>query len=73
MANLLREIEERAKEQGLTFSGAKKSSKQDPESVFGGEIIKDFYVNQEVIEGTYQLIAGTAWLFADPGLEATLD
>src|SRR5439155_23271602 len=37
------------------------------------EMIQDVYTNLEVIEGNYQLISGTAWLFADPDLEATLD
>jgi superfamily I DNA and/or RNA helicase len=71
--NLLRAVEERAKEQRFTFSGAKKSSSQDPESAFDGKIIEDVYTNPDVIGGNYQLIAGTAWLFADPDLEATLD
>jgi hypothetical protein len=71
--NLLRAVEERVKGQQFTFSGAKRSSKQDPESAFDGKIIEDVYTNLEVVGGNYHLVAGTAWLFADPDLEATLD
>jgi uncharacterized protein len=71
--NLLRAVEERAKEQRFTFLGAKRSGKDDPESAFSGEIIQNAYDNPEVVEGNYNLIAGTAWLFADPALEGSLD
>jgi superfamily I DNA and/or RNA helicase len=71
--NLLRAVEERADEQGFRFSGIKKSSTQDPETMYGGRLIRDVYTNAEVIAGKSQLIAGTAWLFADPALEATVD
>jgi hypothetical protein len=71
--NLLRAVEERADEQGFRFSGIKKSSTQDPETMYGGRLIRDVYTNAEVIARKSQLIAGTAWLFADPTLEATVD
>ena len=35
--------------------------------------IKDFYNNKEIITGNYQLMAGTAWFFADPLLDKKLD
>ena len=71
--NLLRAVEARASEEGFSFSGVKKSSRQDPESAFDGRFIDDAYTNADLLEAGGQLIAGTAWLFADAQLEATVD
>ena len=71
--NLLREVEQRAAEQRFVFSGAKKSGRNDPESLFGGNLVHDVYGNDDVAATNAQLMAGTAWLFADPQFEATLD
>jgi uncharacterized protein len=59
--NLLAGIEKAAKEKGIRFRGQKKSSKG--ESEFNGEMIKDIFNNND-IDLTADLIAGTAWLFA---------
>jgi uncharacterized protein len=36
-------------------------------------LIVDVFKNDDVVNGDFQLIAGTAWLFADPGLDQALD
>lgn len=71
--NLLQAIETEAQKQGFTFSGMKKSTKNDPETPYNGRLIKDCFSNADAMGGTYALIAGTAWLFADPDLERKLD
>ena len=71
--NLLKEVERVARERGVKFTGAKKCSKGDEESRFGGAIIENVEKNDAVIGRDYQLIAGTAWLFSDPDLDRRLD
>lgn len=72
--NLLDAILKVAREKGVRFEGAKKSSASDPETeVAGGTMIQNVYGNADIVNGNDQLIAGTAWLFADPGLEGALD
>ena len=71
--HLLTAVEAQAKAQSFTFSGVKKSSRNDAESVFDGELVANACTNNDVVETGAQLVAGTAWLFADPALEATLD
>ncbi|HEX6138016.1 MAG TPA: TM0106 family RecB-like putative nuclease [Casimicrobiaceae bacterium] len=71
--NLLRAVEKGAQARGFAFTGVKKSSKQDPDSTFDGRLVEDVYTNAEVVEAGARLVAGTAWLFADRELEASLD
>ena len=71
--NLLSGIEDQAKKQGVRFHGAKKSTETNADSLFNGELIEDVFKNAEVVEGQFQLIAGTAWLFADPDLDRSID
>lgn len=71
--NLLREIEVEAAKKGVRFIGAKKSNKDDPDGHINGTLIKDYFKNPEVLNPNHALIAGTAWLFADPDLEGKLD
>jgi len=71
--NLLDAVEKRAEALGFVFAGVKKSSGNDPESVYEGRFIASVGANDDVAEAGAQLIAGTAWLFADPQFEATLD
>jgi uncharacterized protein len=70
--HLLQAVEERAEEQRFTFSGVKRSSRQDPESSFQGRLVHNVFANDDV-SANAQLVAGTAWLFADPRFEAKLD
>lgn len=71
--NMLVAVEEAALADGFEFRGAKKSSKTDPSQQVKGSLIVDLWDNKSLIGSTYQLIAGTAWLFSDPGLNQALD
>jgi uncharacterized protein len=70
--NLLAKIEEVAGEIGVNFSGAKKVS-TDPDSYLNGHVIADIESNDAVETGGYDLIGGTAWLFARPAMDQQLD
>lgn len=70
--NLLQKVEEVAKERGVRFKGVKKSSSDD-EQALNGSIIEDTDDNKVVVDGGYQLIAGTAWLFSRPEMDRKLD
>jgi uncharacterized protein len=71
--HLLKGVEEIALADNFSFKGAKKSSRDKPDSLLDGEIIEDVFSNEDVFAGEYQLIAGTAWLLARPELERHLD
>ena len=71
--NLLQAVETEAQKQGFKFAGVKKATKNDPETHCNGKLIKDCFSNADAVGGLYTLIAGTAWLFADPDLESKLD
>jgi len=76
--NLLAGIEKVADKQGFKFFGAKKSTANKSDSHFDGQFVEDVFVNEDVwgnLEGPagYQLVAGTAWLFADQHLDQQLD
>ena len=60
-------------EKGVRFSGVKKSSTTDPESAFNGRLIESIPDRTKAIAARAQLLAGTAWLFADKALEDSLD
>lgn len=68
---LLNELETVAKERKVSFRGVKKSS--DDDHRFDGELIEDVTENEDVFAGDYDLIAGTAWLFARNELDQALD
>jgi AAA domain len=71
--NLLSKIEEVAEERGITFDGVKKASSTDPDSYLHGQLIIDTEDNEEVEGGNFDLIGGTAWLFAREGMDQQLD
>jgi uncharacterized protein len=71
--NLLRAIELRATEQGVVFRGLKKSTTLNPDSFFHGTMIHDITSKKDVDLSAINLLAGTAWLFADSGLDQQLD
>lgn len=76
--NLLSGVERVARESGIVFRGAKKSTAKSAESMLSGEMVEDVFENEDItgeLEGPhpYQLVAGTAWLFADPALDRKLD
>jgi len=73
--NLLHAVEKRAIERGVEFNGAYKVSKTRG-SEYEGQQITCEESNEDVIINIgdyYQLAAGTAWLFSDPGMEEALD
>lgn len=71
--NLLLKIEEVAVETRTVFSGVKKSSKGGPDTFLDGRFIVDLDDNDRIEEGSFDLIGGTAWLFARPGMDQKLD
>ncbi len=73
--NLLNDVEEQAKVQGVKFSGSYKSSSQTMGSEFEGTYITNVSSNKEVAMGLQddKLVAGTAWLFSDPLFDEALD
>jgi predicted RecB family nuclease len=74
--NLLREIENFAFEQCVTFTGLKKASESNADSFFAsphGFIASSKKPDDFPPPATIQLIAGTAWLFSRPALDASLD
>ena len=71
--NLLNEVERVAKKEHVTFVGVKKCSKDAPETQFIGSFIANSDDIDDFVDPKVQLVAGTAWLFADPRLDQTLD
>jgi predicted RecB family nuclease len=71
--NLLAKVEEIAIRQGVTFNGAKKVSGKNLDTYLNGVIIDDIADNEAVEAGDYDLIGGTAWLFAREGMNQALD
>jgi predicted RecB family nuclease len=69
--NLLVEVEKQALARGVSFRGVKKCS--DDEHRLNGSQIIDVLENDDVSAGNYDLIAGTAWLFARPEFDRSLD
>ena len=69
--NLLLEIERQALEQNVRFRGAKKGSGDD--HYLNGSLIVDCLENDEISDGQFDLLAGTAWMFARPEFDQTLD
>lgn len=63
--NLLRAVEDRAREKGISFLGAKKST-DDPDTQLQGTFIQDVFRNSDILNTDFRLIAGTAWLFCSP-------
>ena len=70
--NLLSGIEKAASQAGLTFRGQKKSTAQNADSLFQGEMIENV-CDSKGIDLDSDLIAGTAWLFARDEFDEVLD
>ena len=72
--NLLQAVEEVLLENGQTdVRAAKKSSSQDESSYLNGRLIVDIDDNDAAMSGRWQLLGGTAWLFAQPGMDQEFD
>lgn len=71
--NLLHAVERVAIERGIEFTGAKKSTSE--ESQVNGQFIVDHFKTPELVKlvKSYQLVAGTAWLFSSAKLEHKFD
>ncbi len=69
--NLLEEVERQAVLRGIRFRGAKKSSSD--EQRLNGAMIEDLSDNAAISDGGFDLIGGTAWLFARPEFDQRLD
>ncbi len=69
--NLLAAVEKRAADQQVQFRGVKKATKE--ETFLNGSIIEDITNRDGVIASNADLVAGTAWLFADRELEQAFD
>ena len=67
---LLEEVTKHAQAAHVAFRGAKKCSEDEQRCNL--PMIDDVFDNDEVTP-RHQLVAGTAWLFADPHLDQTLD
>src|ERR1051325_3265331 len=74
--NLINEIEKVARETALSFfRGLKKSSANNPESVYESEFIKSEPQFNRILDSLsgINLLAGTAWLFSRHELDRCLD
>jgi len=66
-------VEEIAIAEGVRFIGVKKASQGSPDSYLGGTMITDVESVSNVIDCNPDLVGGTAWLFADEGMDQSLD
>lgn len=74
--NLLEAVEKVAVQRGVDFYGVKKSTARKEDSQFDGRRIQDVASNDDVLlalDHGARLVAGTAWLFADPQMDQALD
>jgi uncharacterized protein len=71
--HLLKSVETIAKRKKVQFCGAKKAVTNNPDSLFGGEMIQDVLKNDDIYGVGWQLVAGTAWLFSAEPMDGTLD
>ncbi len=75
--NLLTAVEAVAEERGVSFTGLKKSSGGNEESIFRSALASPRITSRDVEKGDsldgYALIAGTGWFFSRPELDSTLD
>ncbi len=76
--NLLAGVEKVAQQKRFRFSGGKKCTAGNSATEFGGQFIEDVFNNDDIstfLDGAdaYQLVAGTAWLFADAKMDQKLD
>jgi len=69
--NLLQAVEKCTEKEGVRFRGVKKSSGDD--TFLNGAVIVDVTSRGEITPDNVDLIAGTAWLFADEVFDQRLD
>ena len=71
--NLLAKVEDVALAEGIGFCGVKKVNRDDPGTYLNGRVITDVENNADVHDYNPDLIGGTAWVFADEGMDQHLD
>ena len=71
--NLLAKIEEIAVAEKVAFCGVKKCSANDPDSLLNGSVFTDTTDNSDVEMGGWDVIGGTAYLFARPEMAGMVD
>ena len=73
--HLLADVMEVVVEQGQAVRAVKKSTAGRPESEFHGAVgtVENVFSNDDVWASGAQLVAGTAWLFADPAADQMFD
>jgi uncharacterized protein len=71
--NLLAEVEADAIETGVEFHGLKKSTGDDPETVYEGPRISSEPDAEVIFESHHELVAGTSWLLTREALDSTFD
>jgi len=69
--HLLGAVEKRAEEIQFTFQGLKKST--NPDTEYDGRMVRNISQKGDALRQDVQLLAGTAWFFADEGLDQALD
>lgn len=70
--NLLKAVQDAADAAGVAFRGIKKSSRED-QFIENAASIANTTDNKVAAGGGYNLVAGTAWLFARPELDLRFD
>ena len=71
--NILEEVDRKASERGVHFTGYKYSSSGEEDQLINGKYIKDTKTARDCLKSDTLLIAGTAWLFAREEFDQTLD
>jgi predicted RecB family nuclease len=71
--NLLREIEEDALAESVSFRGLKKSTGDNAETVYKGPLIASEPEAEAIFESDAELVAGTAWLLTREELDSAFD
>ena len=71
--NLLKAVDELIGEAKLTIHGAKKCNRSEPDTYLNGNFIADVESTEDALAEDNQLVAGTAWLFANEAADQAFD
>jgi predicted RecB family nuclease len=71
--NLLSEIEEAAREDGISFRGLKKSTGEDPDTIHEGPFVTSEPDAAVIFEADEELVAGTSFLLTREQLDSRFD
>ena len=71
--NLLKSVEALAEANPYDFRAVKKASARDPDTQYSGPLVDNVDLNIEALDSRFNLVAGTAWLFADEHADETFD